>query len=305
MSAATQQFTLTLIFDAGIAFMGLISGSLKEIAPPETPKIWVILGTITASGAFFSAKLLAGMKLMPLSRNAWFGSSMVFVWLAIICGLVYILTRSGLTITYEGETKLAGSAAEYLEAVTNDPQNTGKTRDELVRDAAGVVGDVWTAEALNRSRRILGVEYTVFITLLAFGLYLGIEAYNTPTPDPTFAEKIAKLKDVHFEFSKSDLSLDAAELLNADADILKDVFKQFNRATVILEGYCDDRGTDEYNFALGYKRAEVVRQALLAAQIGKERLAVSSHGKKESPCRSDDEFCRQNNRRVHLTAIQN
>jgi outer membrane protein OmpA-like peptidoglycan-associated protein len=167
------------------------------------------------------------------------------------------------------------------------------------------VDDVWNAEALNKSRSILGIEYTVFITLLAFGLYLGVEAYNTPTPDPTFAEKIAKLKDVHFEFNKSDLSPDAADLLNSDADILKDIFKQFNGATVILEGYCDDRGTDEYNFALGYKRAEAARQVLLAAQIGKGKLAVSSHGKKESPCQSDDESCGQQYRRVHLTVIQN
>ncbi|MFZ0758493.1 MAG: hypothetical protein WAM69_00975 [Candidatus Sulfotelmatobacter sp.] len=127
MAITPQQLTLTLIFDAGVAFMGLMSGSLKEIAPPETPKIWVILGTITASGAFFSAKLLFGLNGVQLSRNVWFGASMVFVWLAIICGIVYILTRFARTITYEGKTKLAGSAAEYLEDVTNDPQNHGKT----------------------------------------------------------------------------------------------------------------------------------------------------------------------------------
>ena len=299
MLSTPQPFTIALIFDAGVAFMGLISGGLKEIAPPETPKIWVI------SAAFFSAKLLFGLNGVQLSRNVWFGASMVFVWLAITCGIGYILSRFARTITYEGETKLAGSAAEYLEDVTNDPQNNGKTRDELLRDAAGVAGDVWTAEALSKSRRILGIEYTIFITLLAFGLYLGIEAYNTPRPDPSFADKIAKLKDVHFELNKSDLSPDAADLLNADAEILKDVFKQFNKATVILEGYCDDRGTDEYNFALGYKRADAARQALLSAQIDKEKLAVSSHGKKESACGSNDESCRQKNRRVHLTAIQN
>ncbi len=277
MLSTPQPFTIALIFDAGVAFMGLISGGLKEIAPPETPKIWVILGTITASAAFFSAKLLFGLNGVQLSRNVWFGASMVFVWLAITCGIGYILSRFARTITYEGETKLAGSAAEYLEDVTNDPQNNGKTRDELLRDAAGVAGDVWTAEALSKSRR----------------------------PDPSFADKIAKLKDVHFELNKSDLSPDAADLLNADAEILKDVFKQFNKATVILEGYCDDRGTDEYNFALGYKRADAARQALLSAQIDKEKLAVSSHGKKESACGSNDESCRQKNRRVHLTAIQN
>lgn len=73
----------------------------------------------------------------------------------------------------------------------------------------------------------------------------------------------------------------------------------------MLEGHCDDRGTDEYNFVLGYKRAEVVQQALLTAHIDKGKLAVSSHGRQESACQSNDESCRQKDRRVHLTVIQN
>jgi outer membrane protein OmpA-like peptidoglycan-associated protein len=305
MATTPQQLTLKLIFDAGVAFMGLISGGLKEIAPPEMPKIWVILATITASAAFFTTKLLLGLTGVQLSRNAWLGTSIVFVWLAITCGIIYILTRFTRTITYEGATKLAGSTHEYRQDVNNDRQNEGKTRDDLLRDAAGVVGDVWTPEAINKSRRILGIEYTLFIALLSLGLYLGIEAYNTPSPDPTFAEKVAKLKDVHFELNSADLSPDALDLLKADADMLKDVFDQFSKATVILEGYCDDRGTDEYNFVLGYKRAEAVRQALVANHLDKERLAVASHGRQESTCQPNDDACRQKDRRVHLVVIQN
>jgi peptidoglycan-associated lipoprotein len=307
MATVPEQFSLTLIFDAGVAFMGLISGGLKEIAPPEMPKTWVILGTITASGAFFSAKLLWGMSGGGPSRNFWFAASMIFVWLAVICGVIYVLTRFARTVIYEGETKLAGSAAEYLDDVAQDPQNRGKNRDELVRDAAGVTSDVWTQAALSKSRRILGIEYTLFISLLALGLYLGIEAYNTPKPkpDPTFADRVSKLHDVHFELGKADLSADAADLVKSNAEILKDAFKQFKNATVIVEGYCDDRGTDEYNFALGYKRAEAVAAALIALDISGNKLKLASHGKKESACPPDDEPCRQKNRRVHFTAVQN
>jgi hypothetical protein len=182
MATTPEQFTLTLIFEAGVAFMGLISGGLKEIAPPEIPKFWVILGTITASAAFFTVKLFSRLNVVQRSRDFWFGASMVFVWLAIICGIVYVLTRFVRTITYNGQTRLAGSDKEYLDSVAKDPRFRGKPREELILDAGGAVGDVWTAEALNKSRRILGIEYTAFITLLAFGLYLGIEAYNTPTP---------------------------------------------------------------------------------------------------------------------------
>src|SRR5262249_51247347 len=163
-----------------------------------------------------------------------------------------------------------GSEAEYLRDVAaNNVQN--KARDDLLRDAAGRVDHVWTPQALNKSRRILGIWYTLFIALLAFGLYLGIEAFNTPKPEPTFAEKIAKLKDIHFERNKSDLSADAAAILDDNAEILNAVFKQFNKAAVILEGHCDDRGSDEYNFVLGYKRAEAAREALIAAGIDKEK----------------------------------
>lgn len=305
MSSNPQPLTLELIFGAGIAFMGLISGGLKEIAPPEMPKIWVILGTITAGAAFFTTKLLLGLTGIQPSRNVWFGTSIGFVWSALVCGIIYVLTRFVRTITYEGATKLAGSANEYRQDVSSDTQNAGKTRDDLLRDAAGAVEDVWTAEAINKSRRILGIEYTIFIALLSLGLYLGIEAYNTSPPDSPFAERVAKLKDVHFELNRTDLSPDATDLLSADADVLKDVFKQFSKSTVVLEGYCDDRGTDEYNFVLGYKRAEATRQVLIANHLDKERLGLSSHGRQESACQSGNDACRQKERRVHLLVIQN
>jgi len=308
MTTAPAQLTLKLILDAGVAFMGLMSGGLKDIAPPEMPKLWVILGTITAAIAFFTARLLLILNSVQVSRDVWLSASIIFAWLAVVSGLIYLLTRFGRTVIYEGQTILAGTDAERLEDVANDPQNAGKTREELILDAGGIAGDVWTNGALIKSRRVLGIEYTVFIMLLAFGLYLGIEAYNSPQrpqPVPTFPEKIAKLRDVHFGLNGSDLNADAADLLNADAEILKDAFKQFNKATVILEGYCDDRGTDEYNFALGYRRAEAARQVLLAAKIDSQKLTVSSHGKKGSVCPENDDSCREKNRRVHLIAIQN
>jgi outer membrane protein OmpA-like peptidoglycan-associated protein len=269
------------------------------------PKFWAILGTIAASGAFLSAKLFLQLSDIRVSQTVWFGTSLVFIWLAIICGVIYILTRLSRTITFAGKTQLAGSPEEYLPTVANDPQNAGKTSDELMSDAAGVAGDVWTAKALNKSRRILGIEYTVFISLLAFGVYLGIEAYNAPKPDPTFAEQATKLKDVHFELDKSDLNADATDLLKSDAAILEDIFKSYKNATVILEGYCDDRGGEGYNFVLGSKRAEAVKQALLTFHIQRDKIAVSSRGKKESTCQASDEPCRQKDRRVHLTVIQN
>jgi outer membrane protein OmpA-like peptidoglycan-associated protein len=303
MAAFSDQLTLSLVFDAGVAFMGVMSGGFKTIAPPEMPKIWVIVGTIAASAAFLSAKLLFGLTDLSLTRNFWLLASFVVVWPAVICVLVYVLMLGVRTITFEGETKLAGTDKEYRPNVANDLRN--RTRDDLLRDAAGEVRQVWTTEALNRSRRRLGICYALFISLLALALYLGLEALNAPKAEPSLADKIGKLKDVHFERNRSDLSGDASEIISADAEILKEVFKQSNQATVLLEGYCDDRGNDEYNFALGYRRATAVRQSLLAAQIGKDKLKVSTHGRNEALCEPNDEPCHQKNRRVHVVVIQN
>jgi outer membrane protein OmpA-like peptidoglycan-associated protein len=304
---AAEPLSLKLIFDAGVAFMGVMSGAFKGVAPPEVPKVWVTLGTATASAAFFSAKLLLALDGVPVSRNTWFVFSLAFVWLAVAVFIVYVFTRFSRTITYEGKTMLAGPRSEYLPDVAADPQNAGKTRDQLIRAAAGDAGDVWTADGISRSRRILGLEYTASITLLAFGLYLGIEAWNTKPPDPPpgFAEITSKLRDVHFENDQSTPGQDAQDLLKADADILKDAFRRFNRATLIVEGYCDDLGSDRYNFALGYKRAEAARQALVDDQVDAAKITVTSHGRKDSNCRANDETCRARNRRVHLTAVQN
>ncbi len=102
MAALPEPLTLTLVFDAGVAFMGAMSGAFKTIAPPEMPKIWVVLGTIVASAAFLSAKLLLGLTDVPLSRNFWLLAAFIFVWPAVICGIFYVLTLGVRTITYEG-----------------------------------------------------------------------------------------------------------------------------------------------------------------------------------------------------------
>jgi outer membrane protein OmpA-like peptidoglycan-associated protein len=303
MATLPEPLTLPHVLDAGVAVMSAASGALKTIAPPDKSIQWSILATFVASIAFLSAKLLLGLTDLRLTRNFWLVTAIVAGLAAIISGRVYFLTRSARTLPYPGGAKVVGTENEYLPRVAADLQN--RTREKLLEDAAGKVEEVWTGEGLARSRRRLATGYIFFVGLLAFALYLGIEALNAPKAEPSFADKIANLKDIHFDVDQANLSGDAAQLLNADADILKDVLKQFPKATVILEGYCDDRGNDDYNFALGYKRAEAARQALVAAQIGKDKLTLTSHGRKDAACPPKDEACHQRNRRVHLTVIQN
>jgi peptidoglycan-associated lipoprotein len=80
-------------------------------------------------------------------------------------------------------------------------------------------------------------------------------------------------------------------------------FKQFPMARLIIEGHCDDRASVEYNLALGYRRAEVVRAAL-KAHIAEVTMQMVSLGRGSPLCSDMTEQCRQSNRRVHLTPVE-
>jgi outer membrane protein OmpA-like peptidoglycan-associated protein len=297
-------FTINDIWGWATTFMGGLSGAFKKIAPPNS-KIWIIVGTLSAAAAYAIGKLVVAQKLLLLPRSIWMVCAAVCLVLGFLAVYSYVRNREERTIGYEGDIKLAGTEAEYRDDVKADPQNAGKSRDELLRDAAGDPADVWTPHALRKSRRILGRGYSVMVFLFALGLCLGVEAFNMQETDPAFADKVSKLRDVHFELNKSALSTDAIEILKADAEILEDAFQKFPKATVILEGYCDDRGDDQYNFNLGYNRADAVRNALIADGIESQKLSVVSHGRKDSNCKPDDDACRSAYRRVRLTAVQN
>jgi outer membrane protein OmpA-like peptidoglycan-associated protein len=304
MADLPAAFTIKEVWEAATAFMGALSGAFKKIAPPDS-KVWIIVGTLAAAAAYAVARLALAQNIVRLSRGVWIACAVGCILLGFVAVYRYVGNRSERTFTYEGDIKLTAMEGEYLDDVANDPDNEGKSIDDLMHDATGDPADVWTPDALRKSRRILGRGYAAMIFLFALGLYLGIEAYDMPEKDPVFSEKINKLRDVHFEHDKSTLGTDAREILKANAEILKDAFQQFPKATVMLEGYCDDRGNDQYNFNLGYNRADAVRKELTDDGIDAQKLSVTSHGRKDSTCAADDEVCRAKNRRVHLTGVQN
>lgn len=99
---------------------------------------------------------------------------------------------------------------------------------------------------------------------------------------------------VYFDFDKYDLTPDARTTLNNNAECLK----QAPALKVVLEGHCDDRGTQEYNLALGEKRANTVRSYLKNLGIPGARLVSRSKGENEPVCTEEDESCWSRNRRV-------
>lgn len=108
------------------------------------------------------------------------------------------------------------------------------------------------------------------------------------------------LKDVFYEFDRYDLSSDARATLRANADWLK----SNPSARVEIEGHCDERGTNEYNLALGAKRAQAAREFLSTLGIPAERLSTISYGEEIPVCQEHSEDCWRKNRRARFVILQ-
>ena len=104
------------------------------------------------------------------------------------------------------------------------------------------------------------------------------------------------LKDVHFAYDSYELDGSARDVLAANAEWLK----ENKRARTEIEGHCDERGTVEYNLALGAKRAKSVKDYLVSLGVASERLTTISYGEELPLCRDASEQCYARNRRVHF-----
>jgi peptidoglycan-associated lipoprotein len=103
------------------------------------------------------------------------------------------------------------------------------------------------------------------------------------------------LKDVFFDFDKANIRDDQKAALNDNVSWLK----ANARAKVTVEGHCDERGTAEYNLGLGERRAKAVKDYLVAAGIGADRIATISYGKERPFVLGHDESAWKWNRRGH------
>lgn len=118
-----------------------------------------------------------------------------------------------------------------------------------------------------------------------------------PTPSVTDEDLFSQsVKDIYFEYDKSDIRGDQQASLQADAQFLS----QHSNVNFIIEGHCDERGSTEYNLALGDQRASSVKSALTAAGISASRIKTISYGKEKPFCSESNEACWQQNRRGHF-----
>jgi peptidoglycan-associated lipoprotein len=102
------------------------------------------------------------------------------------------------------------------------------------------------------------------------------------------------LQDVHFDFDRADIREEDRPLLNRNAETLR----RFDFLEVSVEGHCDERGTVEYNLALGERRAQVTYDYLVSLGVARERLRTASYGKEAPLCSEPSESCWARNRRA-------
>jgi peptidoglycan-associated lipoprotein len=109
------------------------------------------------------------------------------------------------------------------------------------------------------------------------------------------------LRDVYFAYDSFDLDDEARTTLQGHAAWLQ----EHSQARVEIEGHCDDRGTIEYNLALGAKRAAAAKSYLVSLGVSAERITTISYGEELPLCQDPTESCWQRNRRGHFVVIGN
>jgi peptidoglycan-associated lipoprotein len=119
---------------------------------------------------------------------------------------------------------------------------------------------------------------------------------QAPRPVPKEFMAVAALKEVYFDFDKYDIRSEDAKTLDANATWLKSNGDNL----VLIEGHCDERGTNEYNLALGERRAKATMNYLVSQGIQANRITIISYGEERPVCTEKTEACWAKNRRANF-----
>ena len=136
-------------------------------------------------------------------------------------------------------------------------------------------------------------DATTRVTVNAPPAYVPVPS-NTMSAEEEFK---ANVQDIFFDYDSADVRTDAQSTLARDAAYLN----SHQNIKVVLGGYCDERGSNEYNLALGQNRAEAAKNALANAGVAATRIRVISYGKERPFCTDSTEDCWQQNRRAGFT----
>ncbi len=161
--------------------------------------------------------------------------------------------------------------------------------------------------AAEGSTRVTPADSTTY-TITATGpggsadanVRISVTAPPPPAPvvhEPSIQELFDKgVKDAYFDYDKADVRTDARDALSQTAQFLR----SYPQVKVVVEGHCDERGSTEYNLALGDRRAAAAKQFLVSLGLTADRMETVSYGKEKPFCSASTEECWQQNRRAHF-----
>lgn len=132
---------------------------------------------------------------------------------------------------------------------------------------------------------------------------VGTESANAAVSESSetrIANLEKKLSSIYFDFDKFNIRSDMQSNLSTDASVVK---TEASDLTVKLEGNCDEWGSDEYNFALGLKRATTVKSALISAGVAESSITMVSYGESNAVCTDKTKECWSKNRRVDFKLL--
>ena len=115
-------------------------------------------------------------------------------------------------------------------------------------------------------------------------------------PAPREFTAMDTLKDIHFDFDKYDIRPGDAKILDENAQWMK----SNANSLILIEGHCDERGTNEYNLALGERRAKSTMNYLVSQGVQANRITLISYGEERPQCTEKNEACWAKNRRSHF-----
>jgi peptidoglycan-associated lipoprotein len=213
-------------------------------------------------------------------------------------------------------------AAPSITSFTAEPSSIERGQSSTLTwattDASGVsIDNTIGAVQPTGNRRVFPGSSTTY-TLTATGpggtktatATVNVTEPAPPPPPPTVVKQTFEqmlsgtVVDAYFDYDKSDIREEARAALTRDADALKAIFSSFPDASVTIEGHCDERGSAEYNLALGDRRATAAKEFLVQLGVPGDKLKTISYGKERPQCTDHTEECWQKNRRAHFSTGQ-
>jgi len=128
----------------------------------------------------------------------------------------------------------------------------------------------------------------------------GIHGSGADSDESKMMSVQSKMESIYFDFDKFEVKSSMEANLRQDAELAKQNSDSFKFK---LEGNCDEWGSDEYNFALGLKRAKAVKEALIAQGVNANSITMVSYGESNPSCKEHTQACWAKNRRVDVKVM--